>query len=302
MERIGGSMRSEVTRARHRALGHIVAIKRLLPHAQEAPEERQRFIEECALMLDLCHPGLVTGLERLHGPQGPEDLCLVMPFIEGAPMSALMTHERIPPEDAIAHAGFTLASALSGLHTAGGGALVHGDISARNVLIDAAGTLSVIDLSSAGPHGAMPRDAGTPRYRAPERQLGAPLTTQGDVYALGVLLWELSAGRRWPAETPTQLPDSSPLAGSALEALIMRCIASTPEERPAHAGALLSELEPLTSPGGPTAWRAWVDRSYDASTSPSELSPREGLSAWVSVIIAFGLAAWVGLWFIAQMT
>ena len=53
MGRIGGSMRSEVTRARHRTLGHIVAIKRLLPHAQEAPEERQRFNEECALMLDL---------------------------------------------------------------------------------------------------------------------------------------------------------------------------------------------------------------------------------------------------------
>lgn len=303
VKHLGGSMSAEVSLARHTEAGHHVAIKRLLPHAQESPEARARFADESALALSLKHPGIVRGLAHFYGPLGEQDLCLVMAHLEGAPMSDLLVRElkACPTEGALAHAGIALAQALIGLHDAPQGALVHGDISAGNILVDEGGAVTLIDLGSAGHVGAPTRDDGTPRYRAPERALGGPLTTTGDIYALGVLLWELAAGRRWPVEAPRQLPASSPLSEGPLDALIARCVASDPAARPRDARALAEALEPLCTAEGERDWRLWLTRSTDPLEDAPEDAEREGRRAWAGLGIALSLTLWVGLWFIAQM-
>lgn len=306
LQRLGGSRSAEVYLARHRERDEHVAIKRLLPHAEEDPACLARFREEIELAMSLKHPGLVRGIEWFPAAQHSESseaLCLIMPVAEGDLLSALLGQSEglIPPQDAVVHAASQLAHALSGLHHFPGGPMVHGDLSARNVCVAPSGQLTLLDLSSTGPQGEPTKDEGTPRYRAPERAYEGTLTTHMDVYAFGVLLWELCAGRRWPLEAPRRLPETSPLAGGALDTLISRCIASDPCTRPQDAKAILDALEPLVTTRGAQAWRAWLRAPTAPESSAAMSDAREGKKAWLHLSLAVGLSAWIALWFIAQM-
>jgi eukaryotic-like serine/threonine-protein kinase len=306
VKRLGLSSTSEIYEARHLESGKHVAIKRALPHAWEDPAHRARFDREIALVMQQTHPGLVRGLDVVMAPSITErsgDPCLVMHFVEGTSLRALLDCVGVttPPEAALVHAAMTLAESLSALHAAADHPIVHGDLSAGNVLVDRDGTFTVLDLGSAAPQGEPSTDLGTPRYTPPERQPGAPLTTTGDVYSLGVLLWEVASGRRWPTEAPRQLPESSTLNGTALGALIKRCIASDPSTRPTDAAMVWQAAAACATHDGRDAWCQWLSTAIDQPESASDLSKTKGQRAWIGLTLAVGLAVWTASWFITQM-
>ena len=306
LERVGLSSNSEVYEAEHRESGARVVIKRALPHAWEDPERRARFEREITLVMTQTHPSLVRGVEVLTGPSaegGSGDACLVMHRVEGQSLRELLERhpEPLPSEAALADAALSLTEGLNVLHEAQAPCLVHGDLSAGNILAREDGTMTLIDLGSAAPAGALSGDGGTPRYTPPERQPGSPLTAAGDVYSLGVLLWELAAGRRWPTESPRQLPNSSPLSGTEMGQLISRCVASDPMARPRDAAAIREIAATRATPNGGTAWRRWLATALGQSAErPAEVE-RAGRHAWIVLSAALGLALWTATWFIAQM-
>lgn len=307
LQRLGLSSSSEVYEAEHRESGARVVIKRALPHAWEDPEQRARFEREITLVMNQTHPALVRGVEVITGPSAaeerPGDACLVMHRVEGQSLRELLERHPEPllSEAALADAALSLTEGLNVLHEAQAPCLVHGDLSAGNLLAREDGTMTLVDLGSAAPVGVVSGDGGTPRYAPPERQPGAPLSTAGDVYSLGVLLWELAAGRRWPTESPRQLPNSSPLSGTAMGELISRCVASDPTARPRDAAAIRAIAAARATPDGGNAWRRWLSAALSQPAErPAEVE-REGRHAWFVLSAALGLALWTATWFIAQM-
>ncbi len=258
------SSTSEVFAARPVGGGDHVAIKRLLPHALEDPAQRAYFDHEVRAAMANTHPGLVQGLEVIAGPTQQGDPCLVMTLVEGTRLPDLLNTETprpSPPESALAHVAHTLASALHTLHDPADEAMVHGDVSARNIIAHTHGDFTLLDLGPVPSVANPPRASGTPRYVCPERLKGHPVTTQGDIYSLGVILWELACGRRWTAGPPcATLPGTNPRADSQMGALINRCIAHDPDARPSHAKALTHAVEALGLHLGQarSQWQRWA--------------------------------------------
>ena len=133
-----------------------------------------------------------------------------------------------------------------------GRGFVHGDVKTANVLLDADGGARLVDFGSAQPIGGRLPTAGSPYSISPERLEGAPATPADDVYAFGVMLYELVSGHPpfYPDLTPERVRNEVPPALSgrpeppaALRALVARCLAKRPAERPASMRELCEELE-----------------------------------------------------------
>ncbi len=302
LDQIGLSSTAEIFTARPTNGGETVAIKRLLPHALDDPAIRARFDHEIHTALKNTHPGLVRGLEVVEGPTSDGragDKCLVMALVRGTPLIRLLGREEAPAE-AIAHVATSLASNLAALHCGPGEIIAHGDVSARNIIASDDGGFTVLDLGSAAPDGTSATDTGTPRYTPPERVEGGPITTRGDIYAVGVLLWELAAGRRWTKQSPqSTVPDVSLVAGTGIAELIERCISADPAGRPNDAAALLGECAALGVHTGRSrqTWRRWAGCSEE--DVEAEMTDLQGLMAWAGLVGALGIALWTTAWFVS---
>jgi tetratricopeptide (TPR) repeat protein len=142
-----------------------------------------------------------------------------------------------------------IADALAALHEAG---WVHGDLKSANVLLDADGLARLADFGSVRRVGATTAAGASPYSVSPERLAGAPAAPADDLYAFGVLLYELVSGHPpfYPDLTPERVRDETPapLAGrppppEALRDLVARCLAKQPQGRPATMRDLRAELE-----------------------------------------------------------
>ncbi len=161
--------------------------------------------------------------------------------------------------------------ALAQLHAAG---WVHGDVKSANVLLDADGLPRLIDLGSAREIGS-PQPAGASPYStSPERLGGAAAAAADDIYALGVLLYELVSGHPpfYPDVTPQRVQDElpPPVTGKpdppeALRALIARCLAKQPDARPASMRAIHAELQSILQ-------TAPIEPATTASTAPASVA------------------------------
>ena len=197
--------------ARSRGAGGFereVAIKKLHPHLlEDAPDAALELIEEAKLASRIRHPNVVPVLDVGDGPGG---VFLVMEYIEGETLSALLRDAAaagapLPVPIALR----ILSDALAGLHAAhelrdevgAPAGLVHRDFSPQNILI---GTDGVARLTDFGIAKAANRQGSTQTgivkgkvgYMAPEQARGRPLARRCDVWAAGVVAWEVFAGRR----------------------------------------------------------------------------------------------------------
>ena len=254
-----------VYRARRTATDREVALKIL--HAGDAdPEAEARFVREQRLLVEHPHPNLVPVLNC-----GVEVglRWLAMELVPGAPLAAgLDAGRRLSAADAL-RAARALAAGLAHLHGLG---IVHRGLRPSSVLVDDVGTLAIADAGLAAPahaslehaslahasleHGGAP--AGTLAYLAPEVARGEEPGPAADVYALGVMLYELAAGRlpyraddlsgwlRAIASAPVA-PLSDPAVPPALAALIDRALSRPPGARPT-AAALSEALDALPLP------------------------------------------------------
>lgn len=263
-ERPGGA----VFIGRDLATEQAVIVK--LCHDPESAQAAQ-LLAEAQLLQRIEHPNVVRLLD--HGVEPDGVAFLITPFVEGRPLSADLT--QIEPVILMRRCGQILQG-LRATHEAGVG---HQDLQPEHVLISAQEDITLIGFS----HAAR-LDAGTSQappttaYTAPERAHG-PTSAQGDLYSVGVILYEGLAGRPpFSGEAPRRpQPPPLPYRGdlpSDLYALIGQALASSPEVRPASAADMAQRLCDLPWPElGATTLRA-VHRAHQVAQQQARPAPK----------------------------
>ncbi|GAA1335964.1 protein kinase domain-containing protein [Arthrobacter roseus] len=242
---IGGM--GEVWKAKDQVLGRVVAIKILKEEYTGDPGFLNRFRAEARHTALLSHPGIANVFD--YGEEEGSGY-LVMELVPGQPLSAIIERDRtLSPERTLSVIGQTSA-ALSAAHEQG---LVHRDVKPGNLLIMPDGKVKITDFGIARIADQVPltqtgQVMGTAQYLAPEQATGQQATGSSDIYALGIIGYEVLAGRRpfsgesqiaialaQVNDTPPPLPTSVP---APVRALVMSMLAKDPADRPANADAL----------------------------------------------------------------
>jgi serine/threonine-protein kinase len=242
-----------VYRAQDLLLARTVAIKHLQNADAEGANSQRRFLNEARSVATLLHPGIVTLYDALeeHG-----DRYLVMEYVAGRSLRDILRHGPLPADSAI-RIGTGLAEAVAYAHEHG---IVHGDIKPENVIVAPGGQPKLLDfgLARLDEHrtSASTAKLGTLLYAAPERLEGGPPSKAADVYALGLVLFEMLTGRlpfagtglaaatRRLRDRPERLRDVQPRLPATLDAALERALARRPAERLA-AAALAGLLKGL---------------------------------------------------------
>ncbi len=230
-----------------------VAVKRLEPPLNEDPRTRARFDREGRALAQLSHPNVVTLIDR--GSTESEDY-LVFEYVEGRSLKELTREGPLSAAKA-GHIAGQVAEGLAAAHLAG---IVHRDVKPQNILIDRNGHAKVTDFGIAtGPDWTRVTRAGSiigsARYMSPEQIRSKPVDARSDIYSLGVVLYEMLAGR--PPFDGTNMPEiarqhlnsSPPSLAEAradlprgLEKVVMHCLEKLPENRFASMDELLGAL------------------------------------------------------------
>jgi eukaryotic-like serine/threonine-protein kinase len=261
-----------------------VAIKRLLPEAAQNPDVVAMFTDEARLAARVSHPNVVRILDVV---SGDAELFLVMEYIVGDSLAALMRGMRrlgvhAPPDVASG----VLLGVLYGLHTAHEAVaedgtplnIVHRDVSPHNVLVGVDGIARVVDfgIAKAAVQLHTTRDneiRGKLAYMAPEQIRADQVTRFADIYAAGVVLWELLAGQRLFSASSegallwrvlegevTPLLEVAPHVGAAVAAVAERALERDPARRFGSALEMARTLERALPPASPSVVGAWVSR------------------------------------------
>ena len=262
--RIARGGMATVYRAMDTRLDRTVAVKIMHPHLAEDSDFAARFVREARAAARLNHGGVVGVFD-----QGADDglVYLAMEYVPGRTLRDVVSDEApLPPLRAVQLMERVL-DALAAAHTA---KIVHRDVKPENVLITPGGGVKVADFGLAR---AISSDntttatggllIGTVSYLAPELVLGASADARSDVYAAGVVLYELLTGcKPHQGETPIQVayrhvnndvPAPSDQAGldwpipDFVDALVARATTRDPDLRPTDAGVLLRQLRRVRS-------------------------------------------------------
>ena len=242
-----------------------VALKMLLAPGSGDAVGRERLLREARAAAALNHPHIAAVHDVL---DIDGDIVIVFEYVEGETLASRLRRGPLPTDEAVALAG-QMAAALAAAHGQG---VIHRDLKPTNVVIGAGAKLKVLDFGIARhtpvdptTTGLSPQPAttdlalaGTPGYAAPEQWLGRDVNARADLYALGVMLFEMAAGRR-----PFDGPDPTRAAAAAInedapalsavgvrvpadyELLTSRLLARDPAARPVSATDVLTELTRL---------------------------------------------------------
>ncbi|MBG6083694.1 Stk1 family PASTA domain-containing Ser/Thr kinase [Zhihengliuella flava] len=243
---------STVYLALDQRLHRKVALKVLYPHLAQDPKVVARFEDEAINAAKLSHFHIVNVLDQ--GVDG-EYAYLVMEYVPGKTLrDVLAQHGRLTPR----HALQLMDAIVDGLAAAHAAGLVHRDMKPENVLLAPDGRIKVADFGlarAASNHTASSTLVGTVAYISPELVKGEPADARSDIYAIGIMLYELLTGKQpFTADMPINIafkhvqdavpPPSEVLPGLArdLDELVEWCTSKDPENRPHDAEALLGEL------------------------------------------------------------
>jgi serine/threonine protein kinase/Flp pilus assembly protein TadD len=267
IEKLGEGGMGVVWKARDLKLDRDVAIKFLPGGAVADPERRAFFEREAKAVAALSHPNIVTifAIDEAEGLS-----FFTMEFVDGQPLSRLVEAGGVPL-DRFLEIAVPLADAVAAAHARG---IVHRDLKPMNIMIDAAGTLKILDFGLArilypvpkllggeddGSTATIDTDfAGTVAYMSPEQLRGEPLDHRTDIFSLGVVLFEWATGRfpfrgRTGAEKiaavlkdePLSAVELNPRLPRALDRLLRHCLEKEPRYRLGSARDLRDELESL---------------------------------------------------------
>jgi Tol biopolymer transport system component len=283
--KLGEGGMGEVYRATDTRLGREVAVKVLAEEFLADPERLARFEREAQVLASLDHPGIgrIFGLEEAEGVQA-----LVLELVEGPTLDERIAHGPMPVDEALA-VGRQIAEALDAAHGAG---IVHRDLKPSNIKVDAEGTVKILDFGLAktvGTPGALAggpdlqRTAtltspamtelgmvlGTAAYMAPEQARGQEIDRRADIWAFGVVLYEmLTGGHLFAGDTVSDTvaavltlePDWT-VVPSQVRRLLRQCLERDPRRRLRDIGdAWLLVEETEAGIGAPTTRRplAWA--------------------------------------------
>ncbi len=261
-ERLGAGGMAEVfkgTQIGAEGFNRIVAAKRVLPEYANAPAFVSMLLEEARILAMLEHPNIVSILDVDRDEVG---LFIAMEFVDGCDLAKLADTGRLP----FSTTNFVIAETLRGLGYAhelptasGPKGIVHRDISPQNVLLSWEGAVKVSDFGIAKARQATAATASTlikgkPMYMSPEQATGLALDGRSDLFAVGIMLWELLTGRRLFDGTTQEvfarisnglIPLPSTIARDVprdLEAVTMKLLAADPAARYATAALAIADL------------------------------------------------------------
>jgi len=277
--RIGEGNFAETFLATDTALGREVAIKILRDQYARDPRVAARFEREARAAASVSHPNVVDVFD--YGREG-DTLFIVMEWVDGTDLKEFLRHNAPLP---VAEASRLMREILAGLGSIHAAGIIHRDVKSQNVLIARSGTAKLTDFGIArGSVDSGLTDTGmalgTAAYMAPEQATGAPLTPAADIYAAGVILFEMLTGRLpFPGDNPVQvmyqhvndppvLPRSiNPAIPAALELVIMQALAKDPAARFPTADAMAQALVDSPDP-------AQATRIMAAASTPTLATPR----------------------------
>jgi serine/threonine-protein kinase len=188
---LGGGM-SHVYRAKDSVLGRLVAVKILTESGMSDPEAKARFLLEARMASNINHPNIISVYDFGEDQGRP---FIVMEFLEGESLRDAIKNRHTGDLTDRLKLALQIGKALDYIH---GRKIIHRDIKPENINVDGKGKVTLMDFGIAKSEGVQLTRAGftlgTPYYMAPEQVLGRPLTPQADVYAFGILLFELLTG------------------------------------------------------------------------------------------------------------
>jgi eukaryotic-like serine/threonine-protein kinase len=253
VEFLGGGM-AHVFRAQDTLLGRTVAVKILTQEGNSDPETRKRFLMEARAACKVNHDNIISVFDFGEEQGRPY---MVMEFLRGQNLSQVIKEGKAGDLRARVSIGIQLARALEHIHEQ---RIIHRDIKPENIHIDPAGRVKLMDFGIAKSEGVHLTRAGftlgTPFYMAPEQVMGQQVTNLVDVYAFGVLMFELLTGSKAvTADTVERIFSQilyEPLNMAALDAaaipevlksLIARCAAKNPADRIQGFSLIRAEME-----------------------------------------------------------
>ena len=307
---LGAGGMGEVYRGRDTRLDRTVAIKVLAPDLVGSPEARQRFNREAKAAAALAHPRICRLLDV--GREGTIDY-LVMEYLEGETLAARLLRGRLPRSEALT-VGTQIADALATAHRVG---IVHRDLKPGNIMLTPAGAMLLdfglarqaaplaLDGPTASVEGPITRTGvilGTVQYMAPEQLEGRPVDARTDIFALGVVLYEMLTGRRAFEGSshasvignilhadPPSLESIEATSPPALDLLVRKCLAKDPAGRWQTATDVHARLETLED--------LLHDRTGAARLPKPSIARRPfRRSVWVASALCLAIAGGLVVW------
>ncbi|HEY8183679.1 MAG TPA: serine/threonine-protein kinase [Thermoanaerobaculia bacterium] len=253
---LGRGGMGEVFRADDLKLGQAVALKFLPPEVAQEPERLERLYTEVRTARQIAHPNVcrVYDVGEVNGEH-----FLSMEYIEGENLSTLLRRIGRLPETKAIQIARQMAAGIAAAHEKG---VLHRDLKPGNIMLDERGVARILDFGLAALHSDIGKTnvaEGTPAYMAPEQLTGKEVSVRSDIYAFGLVLYEIFTGKvafdaKSTAEVMRQRQTSStPSAPSsvvddvnpAIERVILHCLEPDPNNRPPSALAVAAAL-----PGG----------------------------------------------------
>ena len=259
-EFLGGGM-SHVYRAQDTVMGRTVAIKVLTEAACQDAAAKERFLLEARMAGNIAHENVISIFDFGEDEHGRP--YMVMEYLQGEDLKDAIKKGHTGDLRDKLKIALPIARALQCVHK---NKLIHRDVKPDNVHINTQGVVKLMDFGIAKSEGLSMTQVGfvlgTPYYMAPEQVTGAEVTSQVDVYAFGVLLFELLAGIR-PVQGETierifysilnQPLNLEPLrqtgAPQAIVDLVAKCTAKNPADRPQGFSPVIAELEKILAQG-----------------------------------------------------
>jgi len=292
---LGKGGMGEVFRADDLILGQPVALKFLPESAKSNVSLLTRFYDEVRIARQISHKNVcrVYDIGEVDGQP-----YLSMEYIDGEDLGSLLRRIGRLPADKATEFARKLCAAVAAAHAQG---VLHRDLKPANIMIDSRGELRVTDFGLATIteqlHPAEIRN-GTPAYMAPEQLAGTEVSSQSDLYAVGLILYEMFTGKLpLQADTIAEIThlrqSSQPAKPSTLigdldktvERAILRCLEPDPKMRPASALALSASL-----PGGDPLAAALAEGVTPSPEIVAAAGPAEGLSPKVAIAALVGIA------------
>jgi serine/threonine-protein kinase len=286
----------EVYRATDLALGQSVALKFLPEEAAQNQRLLERFHGEVRIARQVSHPNVC----RVYDIGQAEGMPFIsMEYVDGEDLASLLLRIGRLPADKALETARKLCAGLAAAHDRG---IIHRDLKPQNIMMNKRGDVVIMDFGLAAIAGQLSGAEvrnGTPAYMAPEQLRGAEVTAKSDIYALGLVLYELFTGKR-PFDANTvqamlrqqesaQLTSMTSIAADidpGVEKAIRRCLDPDPARRPANVLSVAAALPGGDPLGAALAAGEMPSPELVASAGKLEgLAPRYSIPCLVAIVV-----------------